>query len=247
MPCTRSGARGGPPQIPLNLVGDFGGGALYLAFGVLAAVLESRAVRQGQVVDAAIVDGVASLLAPVYALLAHGWWQDRRGVNLLDSGAPFYDVYETADGRHVAVAPIEPRFYAQFLHLLGLGEDELPGQWDFRSWPRLRERLAAAFRTRTRDEWTAVFAASDACVAPVLSLREATDSEHARARGTYVVSDGRVQPAPAPRFSRTPGAIRSGPPVPGRDTRSVLADIGVDEETVERLVSSGVVRQAAQG
>lgn len=240
------GRAGGPPQIPLNLVGDFGGGALYLAFGVLAAVLEARQSGHGQVVDAAIVDGVASMLGPIYALLAQGWWRDRRGVNLLDSGAPFYDVYETADGEHVAVVPIEPKFYAEFLRLAGLADAELPDQWDLRSWPRLRERFAAVIRTRTRDEWARVFDGSDACVVPVLSLREAAASEHARARGTYLVEGKRIQPAPAPRFSRTPGEVRHGPPIPGRDTRAVLLDAGFDATAVEALLREGVACEAEE-
>ena len=238
------GRADGPPQIPLNLVGDFGGGALYLAFGLLAAVLEARGSGRGQVVDAAIVDGVASMLAPIYALMTKGWWQDRRGVNLLDSGAPFYDVYETADGGHVAVAPIEPKFYEEFIGRMGLAGEDLPAQWDVGSWPRLRERLAAAFRTRTRDQWAAVFSDSDACVAPVLSLREAATSDHARARGTYVIDGDAVQPSPAPRFSRTPGAIRNGPPAPGRDTRAILEQAGFERAGVDALLASGAVSEA---
>jgi alpha-methylacyl-CoA racemase len=163
-------------------------------------------------------------------------------VNLLDSGAPFYDVYEAADGQHVAVAPIEPRFYGEFVRRLGLEGQDLPAQWDARAWPRLRERLAAVFRTRTRDEWARVFEGSDACVAPVLSLREAAESDHARARATYVADGDGVQPAPAPRFSRTPGAIRHGPPAFGRDTRSVLAEAGFEANTIDRLLQEGIVR-----
>lgn len=240
------GRTGGPPQIPLNVVGDFGGGALYLAMGVLAGVIEARPSGRGQVVDAAIVDGVASMLSPVYALLAHGWWQDRRGVNLLDSGAPFYDVYETADGQHVSVAPIEPKFYEEFVRLLGLAEAGLPAQWDFRQWAILRERFAERFRTKPRDEWVAVFAGSDACVFPVLSLVEAAGSEHARARGGYVVDGRRIEPAPAPRFSRTPGRIHGGPPPTGRDTRAVLEEAGFDREAVDALIVAKVVVQSAE-
>jgi alpha-methylacyl-CoA racemase len=220
------GRRDGPPQIPLNLVGDFGGGALYLAFGVLAAVLHARDTGHGQVVDAAIVDGVASMLSPVYAMLSAGFWHDRRGVNLLDSGAPFYDVYETSDGRHMAVGAIEPQFYALLLQGLGLDPSALPGQWEFRRWRELRARFAEAFGARTRDEWSAVFDGTDACVSPVLSLTEAAVSPHAQARGSHRVSGNAVEVAPAPRFSRTPGELRHAPPTPGAHTAEVLREVG---------------------
>ncbi len=220
------GRRDAAPQIPLNLVGDFGGGALYLAFGVLAAVLHARDTGQGQVVDVAIVDGVASMLSPIYAMLSAGFWRDRRGVNLLDSGAPFYDVYETADGRHVAVGAIEPQFYAQLLQGLGLDGAELPGQWEFARWRDLRERFAEVFASRTRDQWSAVFEKTDACVSPVLSLGEAAASPHAQARASHRVEGDRVDVAPAPRFSRTPGAVRHGPPAAGAHTQDVLREVG---------------------
>ena len=236
------GRAGGPPQIPLNLVGDFGGGSLYLAMGILAGILEARRSGRGQVVDAAIVDGVASLLAPIHALIGRGWWRDRRGVNLLDSGCPFYDVYETADGRHVAVAPMEPTFYGEFLRLLGLGDETLPAQWDIAGWPRLRDRFSTVFRAKTRDEWMEIFDGTDACVAPVLSLQEAVADRQAHARGTYVIDGDRVQPAPAPRFSRTSPRAPGRPPACGRDTRAVLAEVGLGDDAITGLLAAGVVR-----
>lgn len=223
------GPADGAPSVPVNVVGDFGGGALYLTVGILAALWHARATGEGQVVDAAIVDGAASLLVPIYGLLAAGLWQDVRGRNLLDGGCPWYGVFETRDGRHVSVGPIEPQFYRELVDRAGLGQDDLAAQWDITAWPALRERLAAVFRGRTRDEWEAVFAGADACVAPVLSLGEAPGHPHATARQTYVTVEGVVQPGVAPRLSRTPGAIRHGPPRPGSDTAAVLADWGLDD------------------
>jgi alpha-methylacyl-CoA racemase len=217
------GRAGGPPQIPLNLLGDFGGGALYLAAGILAALWEARGSGRGQVVDAAIVDGAAHLNTMTWGLLAGGAWKDERGVNLLDSGAPFYDVYATSDGRHMAVGPLEPQFFAQFLTRLDLLE-EAHDQYDAARWPALRERIAAAFARRTQKEWTAIFADGDGCVAPVLTLREAARDEHLAARGTYVERDGVTQPAPAPRFSRTPAELDRPPALPGQHGEEVLAD-----------------------
>ncbi|MEU9170063.1 CaiB/BaiF CoA-transferase family protein [Streptomyces sp. NPDC048420] len=235
------GSAGGPPQIPLNLVGDFGGGGTYLVIGVLAALREAERTGRGQVVDAAIVDGTAHLLAGTHMMLATGTWQDERGVNLLDGGAPFYAVYETSDGRHMAVGALEPKFYAELLAVLGLDEDPA-AQHDRSGWPRLRERLAAAFASRTQDEWAKAFSTSDACVAPVLSLREAADHPHIRARGTLVERDGVLQPAPAPRFSATPTALGPPPPVPGRHTADVLESWEVED--AEGLLSSGAAVQA---
>ena len=229
------GRAGGPPQVPVNLLGDFGGGAMYLVVGVLAALLESRTSGQGQVVDAAIVDGTAHLSTMLLGMMAGGLWQDRRGVNLLDTGVPWYDVYETADGRHVAVGALEPQFHAQLLDRLGL-TDTAPPRSDAAA---LRAVLTDTFRSRTRDEWTAVFEGSDACVAPVLSYAEAREHPHLAARGTYVESHGVVQPAPAPRFSRTPGALDRPPPVPGEHTREALTDWGITD--VDRLFDSGAV------
>ncbi|MGN6330031.1 MAG: CaiB/BaiF CoA transferase family protein [Motilibacteraceae bacterium] len=234
------GRAGGPPQVPVNLVGDFGGGAMYLVIGVLAALLEARSSGRGQVVDAAIVDGATGLTAMLHGMLAAGTWQDRRGVNLLDSGAPFYDVYETADGRWMAVGALEPQFYAALLAVLDLGED-VPDRNDPRQWPALRERFAARFRERTQAEWTGLFEGTDACVAPVLSLTEAPQHPHLAARGSFVEHAGVVQPAPAPRFSRTPGALGEPPAHPGQHSREALTDWGVDD--VEQLIADGVVTQ----
>ncbi len=220
------GEKGGPPRIPLNLLGDFGGGGTYLVMGVLAALWAVRGGAPGQVVDAAIVDGATSLLAMTHGLLAGGAWADERGVNLLDGGAPFYSVYATADGRYMAVGALEARFYRELLDRLGLDEDPA-GQLDRAGWPALRERIAATFAGRTQAEWTEVFAGSDACVAPVLSLREAAGHPHLRARGTIVTRDGVMQPAPAPRFSATPAELAGGPPKPGQHTDEVLRDWGV--------------------
>jgi alpha-methylacyl-CoA racemase len=217
------GKPGEPPAVPVNLVGDFAGGSLYLVVGVLAALHHARATGTGQVVDAAIVDGASHLAAMIHAMLAAGSWQDRRGANLLDGGCPFYGCYETADGQYMAVGALEQQFYDEFVELLDIGE-EAPARWDLARWGELREAVAARFKTRTRDEWTAVFEDSDACVAPVLSLREAPAHPHLAARGTFTDHGGITQPAPAPRFSRTPATVRSGPAQPGADTADVARD-----------------------
>ncbi|MER8041061.1 CaiB/BaiF CoA transferase family protein [Streptomyces hydrogenans] len=216
----------GPPTVPANLVGDYAGGSLYLVVGVLAALQHARTHGEGQVVDAAIVDGTAHLTSMIHAMLAAGGWQDRRGSNLLDGGCPFYGVYETSDGGHMAVGALEHRFYAEFARLLDLQDaDGLRG--DLARWPELREAVAARFRSRTRAEWTEVFEGTDACVAPVLSLREAPAHPHLAARATFAEHGGLVQPAPAPRFSVTPGTLRTGPALPGADTAAVARDWAV--------------------
>ncbi|POX49573.1 CaiB/BaiF CoA-transferase family protein [Streptomyces sp. Ru72] len=212
-----------PPAIPANLVGDYAGGALYLVVGVLAALHHARATGTGQVVDAAIVDGTAHLSSMIHGMLAAGGWQDRRGVNLLDGGCPFYGIYETADGRYMAVGALEQQFYTEFVELLGIA-DRAPARKDVARWGELREMVAARFKTRTRDEWTAVFEGSDACVAPVLSLREAPAHPHLAARGTFTDHGGITQPAPAPRFSVTHTAVHGGPAQPGADTGDVARD-----------------------
>ncbi|GAA3772244.1 CaiB/BaiF CoA-transferase family protein [Streptomyces phyllanthi] len=217
------GAPDGPPAVPANLLGDFAGGSLYLVVGVLAALHHARATGTGQVVDAAIVDGSSHLAAMIHAMLAAGRWQDRRAANLLDGGCPFYGTYETADGGYMAVGALEQQFYEEFVELLGIG-DRAPARKDVARWGELRETVAARFRTRTRDEWTAVFEGSDACVAPVLSLREAPGHPHLAARGTFTDFGGITQPAPAPRFSTTPTTVRSGPAQPGADTAAVARD-----------------------
>jgi alpha-methylacyl-CoA racemase len=211
------------PVVPLNLVGDFGGGSMLLLVGVLAALWEARSSGRGQVVDAAMVDGASLLMQMTWALYGQGQWADTRAANLLDGGAPYYDTYTCADGRHVAVGPLEPQFYAQFLAGLELDPADLPTQHDTAGWPTLRSTFTAAFATRTRDEWVAVFAGTDACVTPVLALREVADHPHLRARGTVVAPDGVLQAAPAPRFSRTPATL-PGPPAATEDVETVLTD-----------------------
>ena len=203
------GPRQGRPSVPLNLVGDFGGGAMFLLVGVLSAILEARTSGHGQVVDAAMVDGSIALLAPVFGRLQSGQWIDERESNLLDGGAPFYCAYETSDGRYMAVGAIEAIFYANLLDGLGLNAKELPAQMERSAWPALRERFAQVFIQRTRDEWCEVFANKQACVTPVLSLTEVSNHSHHVNRQTFVEIDGVVQPAPAPRFSRTPGRAGS--------------------------------------
>lgn len=227
----------------MNLLGDFAGGSMYLVVGVLSALLESKVSGSGQVVDAAIVDGTAHLSTFIHGFLAGGLWKDERGVNMLDSGAPWYDVYETADGKHMAVGAIEPQFYAEFLRRIGLdGADDLPGQHDQDGWPGLRERFAVAFKARTRDEWSEVFLPSDACVAPVLSMAEAAEHPLNTERDVFVERGGHYQPAPAPRFSRTGTETDGVPVLPGGQSRDVLTDLGFDD--AEDLIASGAVAQA---
>ncbi|MGA5350439.1 CaiB/BaiF CoA transferase family protein [Streptomyces griseoincarnatus] len=221
-----TGEPGRPPVAPANLLGDYAGGSLYLVVGVLAALHHARATGAGQVVDAAIVDGTAHLTSMIHGMLAAGVWQDRRGANLLDGGCPYYGTYETADGGHMAVGALEPRFYAEFLRLLDL-TDLAGAHADVTRWPELRTRVAERFASRTRDAWTAVFEGTDACVAPVLSLREAPHHPHLAARSTFTDHAGITQPAPAPRFSATPATVRTGPARPGADTEDVARDWGV--------------------
>ncbi|AZM74323.1 CoA transferase [Streptomyces sp. KPB2] len=223
------GAPDASPPAPANLLGDYAGGSLYLVVGVLAALHHARASGTGQVVDAAIVDGTAHLSSMIHGMLAAGGWQDRRGANLLDGGCPFYGTYETADGRHMAVGALEPQFYAEFMRLLGI-PGLAPARDDMSRWPELRAAVAARFRSRTRDEWTAVFAGSDACTAPVLSLREAPHHPHLAARSTFTDHGGITQPAPAPRFSATPTAVRTGPALPGAGAESVARDWDLPRE-----------------
>ncbi len=233
------GQEPGRPQFPTNLLGDFGGGSTYLVIGVLAALLEARVSGAGQVVDAAIVDGTAHLSAMYASMLASGFAQERRAVNLLDGGAPFYDVYETADGRHMSVGALEPQFYALLLDLLGL--PDAPDRNDPTQWPALRDAFVARFKERTQAEWTEFFEGTDACVAPVLPLTEAAEHPHLRAREVYVDRDGVLQPAPAPRFSRTAATLTTGPTVPGGQTREALEAWGVGD--VDALLASGAAQQ----
>jgi alpha-methylacyl-CoA racemase len=235
------GREGAPPTPPLNLVGDFGGGSTYLVMGVLAAVFEASRSGRGQVVDAAIVDGASSLTALLHGMMAGGMWRDKPASNAFDSGTPWYDVYETSDGRYMAVGAIEPAFYAALMHTLGLEADEAERS-DRSRWPQLRARIAAAFAGRTRDDWAQVFADTDACVAPVLSLNEAPEHSHLAARGTFIDVGGVRQPAPAPRFSRTPSGTPTAPAEPGAHTRAALRDWGIED--VDALLTSGVVSQS---
>jgi alpha-methylacyl-CoA racemase len=222
-----SGRPGERPAPPVNLLGDFGGGGVFLALGALAALLHARATGEGQVVDAAIVDGTAVLTTMLHGLLATGGWTDRRGQNLLDTGAPFYDVYRCADGRFVAVGALEEQFYAALLTGLGLaGDPSLPDRTDPSSWEDLRDRFTAVFASRTRAEWEAVFAGTDACVAPVRSLTEAPTDPHNRDRGVFTEVDGVVQPAVAPRFSATPGAVGAVPRA-GEHDAEIRAELGL--------------------
>lgn len=235
------GSSHGPPVPPANLVGDFGGGGVYLAFGVVSALLERAHSGKGQVVDAAVVDGAASLMTGMYGRKAAGAWTDRRGENDLDGGAPWYSVYETADARYVCVGAIEERFYRELLRRLRLDTEDLPDRRDRTGWPRLRQRFAEVFRSRTRDEWVRVMEGSDACFAPVLSLTEAPEHPQNKARGTFVEVDGVVQPAAAPRFSRTPGRIQHGPAHTGASTAEALRDWGLPAEEIADLMKSGAV------
>jgi alpha-methylacyl-CoA racemase len=218
------GRAGEPPAPPLNLVADFGGGSMLLLVGILAALHERHTSGRGQVVDAAMVDGVALLSQMMWTMRGQGIWSDERQGNMLDGGAPFYDTYECQDGRYVAVGPIEPQFFAAMLDGLGLTDAGLPGQLDIARWPELRKALTEAFLSKTRDEWTVVFDGTDACVTPVVEPREVRDQPHLSARGAFLDLDGVFQPAPAPRFSRTPAAVPSPPPAVGADTDAVIAD-----------------------
>jgi alpha-methylacyl-CoA racemase len=235
------GRAGGPPVIPLNLVGDNAGGML-LAFGMVCALLEARTSGRGQVVDAAMVDAASLLMTQFHGRRRNGTWHDGRGTNYLDSGAPFYDVYETSDGRWVSIGAIEPKFHRQLFARIGLAVDGLADPLTREDWPALRDRLVALFRTRTRAEWTALLSGTDSCFAPVLGLGEVADDPHHVARASFVSVDGVPQPAPAPRFSRTPGSVGGAPPAPGDDSAEVLAQWGFSGEEVAELMSAGAVR-----
>ncbi|MER6347390.1 CaiB/BaiF CoA-transferase family protein [Streptomyces sp. NPDC001532] len=238
------GPADGPPVVPLNLLGDYAGGSLYLVAGVLAALLTARASGRGQVVDAAIVDGTAHLTTVVRGMLAAGGWRAERGRNLLDGGCPYYTVYETADGGWMAVGALEPQFYREFVRVLGVPGEELPDRDDPRDWPELRARFAARFRTASREAWTALFEGTDACVAPVLSLHEAAGHPHLAGRGTFTEAHGLTQPAVAPRFSETPGALRLPPAEPGAHTEEVARDWAVPELTAAKSAPAGAAKDA---
>ncbi len=238
------GARGGPPVPALNLIGDFGGGGLYLAFGMVCGLLEARRSGKGQVVDAAMTDGSASLMTMVYGMFAAGAWEDERGRNAVDGGSHFYTVYETRDGKYVSVGSIEDKFYAELLERTGVDPDSLPAQFDRGEWASATERFAAIFRTKTRDEWCELMEGSDVCFAPVLSLAEAPAHPHNRARETFVEVDGVVQPAPAPRFSRTVPGIRRPPARRGEHTDEALADWGFAPGEIAALRAEGAIAGA---
>jgi alpha-methylacyl-CoA racemase len=238
------GSAGGPPQVPLPLVGDYGGGGAYAVIGVLGALFEASRTGRGQVVDVGMVDGVSHLMAATWSMLGAGRWNDARGTNLLDGGCPFYNVYETADGQWMSVGALEARFFTTLLTELGIGPDRFDpsSQYDEACWPQLAELLAAAFRTRTRDAWAGHFASSDACVAPVLGLRESGRHRHMVARGAILDEGQMIQPGLAPRFSATVGDVPGRPPMPGEHTGEVLEEIGL---STEALLASGAAAVVA--
>jgi alpha-methylacyl-CoA racemase len=227
-----------PPPPPLNLIGDYGGGGILLALGVLGALIERNQSGRGQVVDAAMVDGAALLMAPIYGMLARGRWTPERGVNFLDGTASFYGSYACACGGYVAVGPIEPAFFAEMLERLGLDASDFDNRMDPAIWPTHKARLAEAFLSRTRDAWAAIFADSDGCVTPILSMAEAPSHPHVAARETFVTAHGAVQPAPAPRFSRTPSAIGAAPPLRGEHGAEILAEFAFSAEEIESLTTA---------
>ena len=235
------GRKGDRPVPPLNLIGDFGGGGMLLAFGMCAALLEAKTSGKGQVVDAAMVDGAASLMTFIFGFRSAGMWEDERGTNMLDTGAHFYEVYETSDGGFMAVGAIERQFYALLLEGLGLNPDDLPSQQDRLQWPAMKDRFAAIFKTKTRDEWTAIFEDTDACTTPVLSPAEVAQHRHNIARNSFQTIGGALQPGPAPRFSRTPSAITSQGAPPGAHTEAGLSAWGISEDRLAALHASGAI------
>jgi alpha-methylacyl-CoA racemase len=239
-PLAAMGRRGEPPAPPLNLIGDFGGGGMLAAFGIVSALLERERSGRGQTVDVAMLDGIAALFGSIVGFHNEGEWNPERESNFADGGAHWASAYETADGRHVTVATLEPQFYALLLEKLGLDPADWP-QLDRGRWPELKQRLAGVFRTRTRDEWCELLEGTDACFAPVLTLEEAARHPHLAARRTYLHRDGMLQQAPAPRFDRTPGEIQSPPAAPGSHSRDVLRDWGWDVSEVDRLIEASAL------
>jgi alpha-methylacyl-CoA racemase len=229
------------PIPPLNLTGDYGGGGAYLAFGLLAAVIHAKSTGEGQVVDCAMVDGSASLMAHMYGWFADGRWRDEREANVIDGGSHFYNAYRCADGGWVSFAAAEPQFYAAFRQALGLTDPDFDAQFDRARWPQLRAKVAEVVARKTRAEWTALLAGTDVCFAPVLSLAEAPAHPVNAERGTFVEVEGVAQPAPAPRFSRTPGAVQRPPSPPGADTREALSDWGLEPAEIEALAEQGAI------
>jgi alpha-methylacyl-CoA racemase len=236
------GRVGQTPVPPLNLVGDFGGGALYLAFGIACGLFETCRSGHGQVVDAAMVDGAASLMTLFFGLKAMGIWTGRWGENLLDTGAHFYNVYETKDGKYISIGSVEPKFYAELLRLLGLKEENVPHQMDREKWPEMRERFEALFKTKSRDEWCALMEGTEVCFAPVLSMDEVQKHPHNKARRTFIEIDGVVQPGPAPRFSRTKPQIQGPPCKSGQHTEEALTEWGFTAEEIRELRECGVIK-----
>lgn len=235
------GRKGQKPVPPLNLVGDFGGGGMLLAFGMVCALYETRKSGIGQVVDAAMTDGSATLMTMIYGLKAAGLWTDKPGSNLLDTGAHFYDTYETADHKFIAIGSIEPQFYELLLKLAEIDDPDFQNQLDFAQWPQLKEKLSIVFKTKTREAWCEIMEGSDVCFAPVLSMSEAPEHPHNKRRKTFIKNEGVLQPAPAPRFSRTEPEIKGPPPTPGQDTENVLTDFGFTEQEIETLRSSETI------
>jgi alpha-methylacyl-CoA racemase len=236
------GRAGGKPTPPMNLVGDFGGGGMLLAFGVVCAILEARESGKGQVVDAAMIDGSAILMTMMWGLRAMGFWDDELGVNVLDTGAPFYDTYETADGKFISVGSLEPQFYAELVEKLGLAGEDLPAQMDRSGWDALREKFSDLFKSKTREEWCTILEQTDTCFAPVLTMSEASEHPHIKARDTVVEHEGVLQPAPAPRFSRTPGAISRRAAQPGQHTDEALGDWGFSADELAKLRDAGAIK-----
>jgi alpha-methylacyl-CoA racemase len=235
------GPKGGKPVPPLNLVGDFGGGGMFLAFGLVCALLEARQSGKGQVVDAAMVDGAATLMAMFFSLQVTAFSSDQRGTNMLDSGAHFYDTYETSDGKYISIGSIEPQFYALLLEKAGLDRDEFSAQMDQSRWVEYKARITEVFKTKTRDEWCSIMEGSDVCFSPVLSLTEAAQHPHNKARGSFIELEGVVQPAPAPRFSRSEATSPEGARIAGEDTTLVLQEAGFSSDEIDSLVSAGIV------
>ena len=228
---------------PLNLVGDYGGGALYMVVGVLAAFIEAQRSGTGQIVDTSMVEGAASLMIPTFGALAAGQWKEERESNRLDGGCHHYNVYETSDGKHICIGSNEPQFYRELLETVGLAGETLPPQTDRAHWPKMRERLARIFKTKTRTEWTAIMEQKEICFAPVLAMSEAPEHPHNKARGSFVTVDGVMQPGPAPKFSRSASTITRGPAWAGEHSREVLADWGFDNSRIDKLIAGGAVKQ----
>ncbi len=235
------GPKNGKPVPPLNLVGDFGGGGMLIAFGIVCALLEAQKSGKGQVVDSAMVDGAAALMSMFFTMRSYGGFQEQRGSNILDGGAHFYDTYETSDGKYISIGAIEPQFYNLLLEKIGVDRDHFSAQMDATKWPQYKESLTSVFKCKTRDEWCEILEGTDVCFAPVLSIWEAPNHPHNQARDTFVDIDGMVQPAPAPRFSRTVAEISSGPRPAGEDTSAVLAEWGFDQTAINKLQESGAL------